>query len=135
IMQLCSMTQTSITLEWPPIVLSTTKLRSLDFYRNGQCLAPIPSPLTNTSSKISTVEPNTEYTFQLVLRTTTGVYPSNLIRVCTHTMANTTSVAMCFGTVQDPLVLKNAKMALREIGARWSKKIQIDTTHFVCTTP
>ncbi|KAJ7337680.1 fibronectin type III/BRCA1 domain-containing protein, partial [Mycena albidolilacea] len=134
-LQLRSTTQTSITLEWPPIVLATAKLRSLDFYRNGQRLAPIPSPLTNTSSKISALEPNTEYTFQLVLRTTAGVYPSNLIRVRTHTMADTSGVAVCFGTVQDPLVLENAKMALREMGARWSEKIQIDTTHFVCTTP
>ncbi|KAJ7710263.1 hypothetical protein B0H14DRAFT_3640982 [Mycena olivaceomarginata] len=134
-LQLRSTTQTSITLEWPPIVLATAKLRSLDFYRNGQRLAPIPSPLTNTSSKISALEPNTEYTFQLVLRTTAGVYPSNLIRVRTHTMADTSGVAVCFGTMQDPLVLENAKMALREMGARWSEKIQIDTTHFVCTTP
>lgn len=26
-------------------------------------------------------------------------------------------------------------MALEEMGAKWSEKIQIDTTHFVCTTP
>jgi hypothetical protein len=50
-------------------------------------------------------------------------------------MADTSGVAVCFGTVQDSLVLENAKMALREMGARGSEKIQIDTTHFVCTTP
>ncbi|KAJ7059035.1 hypothetical protein C8F01DRAFT_1370653, partial [Mycena amicta] len=43
--------QTSITLEWPSIELATAKLRSLDIYRNGQRLAPISSPLTNTSTK------------------------------------------------------------------------------------
>ena len=42
---------------------------------------------------------------------------------------------MCFGTVQDPVLLENAKMALRDMNAKWSDKIQIDTTHFVCTTP
>lgn len=26
------------------------------------------------------------------------------------------------------------KAALEEMGAKWSEKIQIDTTHFVCTT-
>ncbi|KAJ7291550.1 hypothetical protein C8J57DRAFT_1273397 [Mycena rebaudengoi] len=111
------------------------KLRSLDIYRNGQRLAPIPSPLTNTSSKLSGLELNTEYTFQLILRTTAGTFPSNLIRVRTHTMSDTSGISVCFGTVQDPVMLENAKMALREMRAKWSDKIQIDTTHFVCTTP
>ncbi|KAJ7216180.1 hypothetical protein B0H12DRAFT_1154283 [Mycena haematopus] len=134
-LQLRNVTQTSITLEWPLIELATAKLRSLDFYRNGQRLAPIPSPLTNTSSKISALEPNTEYTFQLILRTTAGIYPSNLIRVRTHTMSDTSGISVCFGNVQDSVMLENAKMALRDMKAKWSDKIQIDTTHFVCTTP
>ncbi|KAJ7178236.1 fibronectin type III/BRCA1 domain-containing protein [Mycena filopes] len=134
-LQLRNVTQTSITLEWPPIQLATAKLRSLDIYRNGQRLAPIPSPLTNTSSKLSGLELNTEYTFQLILRTTAGTFPSNLIRVRTHTMSDTSGISVCFGTVEDEVMLENAKMAVREMGARWSDKIQIDTTHFVCTTP
>ncbi|KAJ7092864.1 fibronectin type III/BRCA1 domain-containing protein [Mycena belliarum] len=134
-LQLRNVTQTSITLEWPPIELATAKLRSLDIYRNGQRLAPIPSPHTNTSSKLSGLELNTEYTFQLILRTTAGTFPSNLIRVRTHTMSDTSGISVCFGTVQDSVMLENAKMALREMKAKWSDKIQIDTTHFVCTTP
>ncbi|KAJ7450851.1 hypothetical protein FB451DRAFT_1374603 [Mycena latifolia] len=134
-LQLRNVTQTSITLEWPPIELATAKLRSLDIYRNGQRLAPIPSPLTNTSSKLSGLELNTEYTFQLILRTTAGTFPSNLIRVRTHTMSDTSGISVCFGTVRDSVMLENAKMALRDMKAKWSDKIQIDTTHFVCTTP
>ncbi|KAJ6625219.1 hypothetical protein B0H10DRAFT_659431 [Mycena sp. CBHHK59/15] len=134
-LQLRNVTQTSITLEWPSIELATAKLRSLDIYRNGQRLAPIPSPLTNTSSKLSGLELNTEYTFQLILRTTAGTFPSNLIRVRTHTMTDTSGISVCFGTVQDSVMLENAKMALRDMRAKWSDKIQIDTTHFVCTTP
>jgi hypothetical protein len=128
-------TQTSVTLEWPPIKLATAKLRSLDIYRNYQRLASIPSPLTNTSTKLSGLEINFEYTFQLILRTTAGTYPSNLIRVRTHTMTDTSGISVCFGNVSDPVLLENAKMALTEMRARWSDKIQIDTTHFVCTTP
>lgn len=135
VLKLRNVTQTSITLEWPPIELATAKLRSLDIYRNAQRLAPIPSPLTNTSSKLSGLELNTEYTFQLILRTTAGTFPSNLIRVRTHTMSDTSGISVCFGTVQDSVMLENAKMALREMKAKWSDKIQIDTTHFVCTTP
>ena len=129
------MTQTSVTLTWPPLKLATAKLRSLDIYRNRQRLAAIPSPLTNTSTKLSGLQIDTEYTFQLVLRTTAGVYPSNLLRVHTHTMTDTSGISVCFGTVEDEVMLEDAKMALREMGAKWSDKIQIDTTHFVCTTP
>lgn len=32
-------------------------------------------------------------------------------------------------------MLERAKLVLREMRAKWSDKIQIDTTHFVCTTP
>ncbi|CCM01204.1 uncharacterized protein FIBRA_03252 [Fibroporia radiculosa] len=134
-LELRNVTQTSVTLEWPQINLASAKLRSLDIYRNRQRLASIPSPLTNTSTKLSGLQVDTEYTFQLVLRTTAGVFPSNLLRLRTHTMTDTSGIVVCFGNVQDPVLLDNAKMALREMGAKWYDKIQIDTTHFVCTTP
>jgi chitin biosynthesis protein CHS5 len=133
--QLRNVTQTSVTLEWPKIQLATAKLRTLDIYRNGQRLAAIPSPLTNNSTKLSGLDINTEYSFQLVLRTTAGTFPSNLIRVRTHAMTDTSGISVCFGNVQDEVLLENAKLALREMRAKWSEKIQIDTTHFVCTTP
>ncbi|QRV87808.1 cell fusion protein cfr1 [Ceratobasidium sp. AG-Ba] len=130
-----NVTQTSVTLEWPLIKLATAKLRSLDIYRNGQRLASIPSPTTNTSTKLSGLDVNTEYTFQLILRTTAGTFPSNVIRLRTHTITDTSGISVCFGTVQDTVMLERAKLVLREMRAKWSDKIQIDTTHFVCTTP
>jgi len=133
--QLRNVTQTSVTLEWPTVKLATAKLRSLDIYRNGQRLAAIPSPMTNTSTKLSGLDINTEYSFQLILRTTAGTFPSNLIKVRTHTMEDTSGISVCFGNVQDEPLLDAAKMALREMKAKWSDRIQIDTTHFVCTTP
>ena len=75
LVQVRNVTQTSVTLEWPLIKLATAKLRSLDIYRNGQRLASIPSPTTNTSTKLSGLDVNTEYTFQLILRTTAGLTP------------------------------------------------------------
>ncbi|KAF8978799.1 hypothetical protein BDQ17DRAFT_1417001 [Cyathus striatus] len=135
VLTLRNVTQTSATLEWPALSLATSKLRSLDIYRNNTRLAAIPSPLTNTSTKLSGLELNTDYTFQLILRTSAGTFPSNILRVRTHTMQDTSGIAVCFGTVSDEVLLENCKLALREMGARWSDKIQIDTTHFVCTTP
>ena len=124
-----------MTLEWPQLHLATATLRSLDIYRNGVRLAAIPQPRHNTSTKLTGLELNTDYTFQLILRTSAGTYPSNMVRVRTHTMQDTSGISVCFGTVQDKVLLENAKQALREMRARWSDKIQIDTTHFVCTTP
>lgn len=124
-----------MTLEWPPLELATSKLRSLDIYRNRQRLASIPSPLTSRSTKLSGLQLDTDYTFQLVLRTTAGVFSSNLLHVRTHTITDTSGISVCFGNVQDPALLENAKQALKEMKAKWSDKIQIDTTHFVCTTP
>ena len=50
-------------------------------------------------------------------------------------MSDTSGISVCFGNVQDSVLLENAKLALRDMGAKWSDKIQIDTSHFVCTTP
>jgi len=130
-----NVTQTSVTLDWPPLELATASLRSLDIYKNGQRLAAIPSPLQNTSTKLSGLDINTDYSFRLVMRTTAGVFQSNLISVRTHTMADTSGISVCFGSVQDSVLLENAKLALQEMRAKWSDKIQIDTTHFVCTSP
>ncbi|KAG1743610.1 uncharacterized protein EDB91DRAFT_1125097 [Suillus paluster] len=134
-LELRNVTQTSVTLEWPPIKLATAKLRSLDIYKNGQRLAAIPNALSNYSTKLSGLSVDTPYSFQLMLRTSAGVFPSNLIRVRTHTIADTSGISVCFANVTDSVLLENAKLALKEMRAKWSDKIQIDTTHFVCTTP
>ena len=91
--------------------------------------------MTSRSTKLSGLQLDTDYTFQLVLRTTAGVFPSNILRVHTHTINNTSGICVCFGNVQDAGLLESAKQALKEMNAKWSDKIQIDTTHFVCTTP
>jgi len=124
-----------VTLEWPPLELATASLRSLDIYKNGQRLAAIPSPLQNFSTKLSGLDINTDYSFRLVMRTSAGIFQSNLINVRTHTMTDTSGISVCFGNVQDSVLLENAKLALQEMQAKWSDKIQIDTTHFVCTSP
>lgn len=123
-----------MTLEWPPLELATAKLRSLDIYRNGARLATIPQPLQNTSTKLSGLQMNEPYTFQLLLRTTAGTLPSNLISTRTHTIADTSGISVCIGNVEDEGMLEDIKAALTEMKAKWSDKIQIDTTHFVCTT-
>lgn len=133
--QVRNVTQTSVTLEWSALNLAKSKLRSLDIYRNGQRLAAIPSAHTNKSTKLSGLELDTGYTFQLILRTSAGTFPSNLLEVQTHTMSNTSGIVVCLGPIEDEELRENAKSALQEMGAKWSEKIEIDTSHFVCDTP
>lgn len=130
-----NVTQTSVTLEWEPIEVGTAKIRSLDIFKNGQRVGAVSPPLRDTHTRLSGLEVNKDYTFQLILRTTAGTYPSNILRVRTHTIYDTSGISVCFGNVEDPELLEGAKEALKEMSAKWSDKIQIDTTHFVCTTP
>ena len=42
-----------------------------------------------------------------------------------HTIEDTQSVSVCFGMVDDPTLLEEAKYALKEMGAKWSEQIEI----------
>jgi len=63
------------------------------------------------------------------------VFHSNVVEVITHAISDTSGISVCFGNVSDPVLLESAKIALNEMKAKWSDRIQIDTTHFVCTSP
>ncbi|EST05135.1 Fibronectin, type III [Kalmanozyma brasiliensis GHG001] len=134
-LRLRNVTQTSVTLEWDRLSLATATLLSLDIYRNGERLAPIPNPLHNTSTKLSGLDLNAEYTFHLVLKTTAGTLTSPLIKTRTHTISDTSGISVCFGHVAEPELLEASKQALTNMKAKWSDRIQIDTTHYVCTDP
>ncbi|KAH7884223.1 hypothetical protein F5I97DRAFT_1929077 [Phlebopus sp. FC_14] len=95
-------------------------------------VSPEPPQLEIRNSSLSL---DTNYTFQLVLRTSAGTFHSNVIRVRTHTIADTSGISICFGNVGEEALLEEAKAAFLEMKAKWSDKIQIDTTHFVCTSP
>ncbi|GAA6009808.1 hypothetical protein JCM11491_000821 [Sporobolomyces phaffii] len=127
-------TQTSVTLEWDKLDLAAASLISLSIYRNNQRLTTIPSPLTNTSTKLSGLQLDTDYTFHLVLKTSAGTYSSPVVKTRTHTIDNTSGISVCFGYVEPNELLEQAKEAVREMGAKWDDKIQIDTTHFVATS-
>jgi len=135
-----------MTLEWDKLELATAKLLKLDIYRNGERLAAIPNPLHNTTTKLSGLEVNKPYTFHLVLKTSAGSFQSNIIKTKTHDMTDTSGIRVCFGYIeggavdedgerQESEIETRAKELLDSMGASYSDKIQIDTTHFVCTNP
>lgn len=135
VLKLRSTTQTSVALEWDKLELAQSKLLSLSIWKNGQRLGPIPNPMNNFSTKLSGLDLDTEYAFHLVMRTTGGTYNSKQIKVRTHSLNDTTGINVCFGVVLPDELLEESKDALEDLGGRWTDKIQIDTTHFVCTMP
>jgi len=133
-LRLRNATQTSIVLEWDPIQLATSTLRSLALYRNGSKAGNIPRPLDMQTTKMSGLSLDTEYSFFLVLRTSAGTYTSNTLTVKTHVMENLTGITITPGVLPPPL-RESLESAAERIGAKMVDTVRIDTTHFVCTEP
>ncbi|KAL8732355.1 MAG: hypothetical protein Q9166_002753 [cf. Caloplaca sp. 2 TL-2023] len=124
-------TQTSVVLEWDPIALATAEVRSLSLYRNGSKAGNIPKPMEMTSTKMSGLAVDTEYNFQLVLRTSAGVYSSEKLTVRTHKMTDLSGITVTPGMMATPL-RESLSGAVDRIGAKIAENVRIDTTHFVC---
>ncbi|KAI9809333.1 MAG: hypothetical protein M1825_002625 [Sarcosagium campestre] len=123
-------TQTSVVLEWDPIDLATSEVRSLSLYRNGSKAGSIPKPRETRSTKISGLAVDTPFVFHLVLRTSAGTYTSKKLDVRTHKMTNLSGITVTPGLL--PAHLKtNLHQTLDRIGAKSSENVRIDTTHFV----
>ncbi|RPB13632.1 hypothetical protein P167DRAFT_521592 [Morchella conica CCBAS932] len=126
-------TQTSVVLEWDPIQLATATLRSLTLYRNNSKAGSIPNPTTHTSTKISGLAVDTEYSFHLVLRTSAGTYSSEKLTVRTHKMTDLSGITVCPGIMPGE-IREELEVVLARIGAKPLQDfVRIDTTHFVCT--
>lgn len=85
-----------------------------------------------TSTKISGLALDTEYTFYLVLRTSAGMYSSEKLAVRTHKMTDLTGITVTPGVLPGPL-RESLITAVERIGAKLAETVRIDTTHFVCT--
>ena len=125
-------TQTSVVLEWDPIDLATAELRSLSLFRNGAKAGSIPRPMDITSTKISGLAIDTEYTFQLVLRTSAGTYQSEKLEVRTHKMTELSGITVTPGVLPAQL-RQSLAIAVERVGGKLVDTVRIDTTHFVCT--
>ena len=125
-------TQTSVVLEWDPIELATADLMSLTLYRNGQKAGNIPRPMQMTTTKISGLAVDSEYTFHLVLRTSAGTFSSDKVTVRTHKMTDLSGITITTGVLPGP-VKENLIKAVERIGAKMVDGVRIDTTHFVTT--
>lgn len=85
-----------------------------------------------TSTKISGLAVDTEYTFHLVLRTTAGTFSSEKVVVKTHKMTDLSGITVTPGIL--PAQLRDSlTKAVERIGAKMADSVRIDTTHFVTT--
>ncbi|EFQ98317.1 chitin biosynthesis protein CHS5 [Nannizzia gypsea CBS 118893] len=131
-LRLKNATQTSVVLEWDPIQLATASLKSLSLYRNGSKAGSIPRPLEMLSTKISGLAIDTEYTFQLILRTSAGMFSSEKLVCRTHKMTDLSGITVTAGILPDNL-RESLANAVDRIGGKLIDTVRIDTTHFVCT--
>ena len=131
-LRLRNATQTALVLEWDPIQLATSTLRSLSLYRNGSKAGNIPRPMDQLATKISGLSVDSEYTFQLVLKTSGGTYSSSVLKARTHKMTDLTGIVVTPGVLPEQL-RTSVETTVRRIGAKLADAVRIDTTHFVCT--
>ncbi|KAK8853291.1 hypothetical protein IAR55_003995 [Kwoniella newhampshirensis] len=140
VMKIRNVTQTSVCVDWEKIDVGSAGFRGLEMFRNGQRWGRVGGDFglgrrEKREWKTGGLQSGEEYTFQLILKTTAGTFPSNLIRVRTHTMDNLTGLLIHFGPIQPPALLDQLRGCLSQIGARESPTVALDTTHFVCTSP
>ncbi|KAI7905137.1 uncharacterized protein BX663DRAFT_529980 [Cokeromyces recurvatus] len=130
-----NITQTSIILEWDPLILHTAKLRSLDIYKNGTKLAQhVPNDINFI--KLSGLDVDHEFEFHIIIKTTSGEYKSNIVNARTHKMDNLTGIRVAFGTFEEPEpAITGLKELLSKMGASWSDEVNVETTHLLAQLP
>lgn len=85
-----------------------------------------------TSTKISGLAVDTEYTFSLVLRTSAGTFSSSRLVVRTHKMTDLSGITVTPGIMAAEL-RTSLEESVKRMGAKLADTVRIDTTHFVCT--
>ncbi|KAL1917263.1 uncharacterized protein VTP21DRAFT_4919 [Calcarisporiella thermophila] len=141
ILRVRAVTQTSVSLEWDPLVLHSAEFKALEIYRDGQRLPPSTVPQTPfaVQTKVTGLECDHEYRFRIVLRTSAGRYESNSVQVKTHSMENLTGIRIAFGEFDGAREaveerISDVKKVVEQIGAKWDNETTSDTTHLIATT-
>jgi hypothetical protein len=136
VLKVKNVTQTSCVLEWDVLDLGTASLKNLILYKDGKKLGSIPQPLTNRTTKLSGLPIDKPFEVQVKLDTTAGIYASETVEVTTHKMTDLSGITVCLGDLlpNDVFDRLDIELTLATIGARRCQdKVQVDTTHFLCT--
>ncbi|ORX83459.1 BRCT domain-containing protein [Basidiobolus meristosporus CBS 931.73] len=127
-------TQTSLVLEWDPLVLYNAELRSVNIFRDGHKLSHHVSEGVNYF-KISGLDMDHEYLLHIQVKTSAGTFESNKVLVKTHTIENLTGINICLGEFDRPEEIEELKQCAERIGAKWSDTMSVETTHLICKHP
>ncbi|KAI7862855.1 hypothetical protein BDF14DRAFT_1850055 [Spinellus fusiger] len=130
-----NITQTSLVLEWDPLVLHTAALRSLSIYKNNTKVTQhVPSE--SNLAKLSGLEVDHEFEFYIVIKTTAGSYKSNIVTARTHKMENLTGIRVAFGTFEESEpAITELKALVEKVGATWTDSVNSETTHLLAQLP
>ncbi|KAI8853746.1 BRCT domain-containing protein [Chytridium lagenaria] len=111
-LSLRSVTQTSATIQWKPLILHAADIRGIDVYRNSQ---------------------KTHSSLWIVVRTSAGSFTSNHVTFKTHSLDNLTGINVSFGALSNDSELEGLIELLGRIGASYTEDLTTDNTHLVCT--
>ncbi|KAJ1679870.1 hypothetical protein EV182_001158, partial [Spiromyces aspiralis] len=140
VLRVRNVTQTSVVLEWDELDVARSDFRGLRLYRDGQLMAhSLPTQLSTANTlretKVTGLDIDHEYSFQLELRTSAGQYLSVPVTFRTHTLDNLTGIKVCFGDFEPEKEVEELKECINRIGAKWTTHVLIDVTHLLCRTP
>lgn len=127
-----SVTQTSITLQWDPIVVYNSDFLGIDVMRDKQKLN-INLPIAARICKISGLEVGHRYELFVVLRTSAGKFVSNNVSTETHVLENLTGLYPAFGAFSNDTDVDNLVDLIARIDASYSDDLTAENTHLVCT--
>ncbi|WBW71091.1 chs five like protein Cfr1 [Schizosaccharomyces osmophilus] len=134
VLRVKNVTQTSIVLEWDALQLGTSRLKSLCLYKNNIRALNITNLLSTRHAKLSGLSLDTDYDFTLVLDTTAGRFNSTHIKVKTLRMIDLTGIQVCVGNMV-PEEMQALQKCIERIHAKpIQTSVQIDTTHFICSS-
>ncbi|KAI9010329.1 hypothetical protein CLU79DRAFT_710669 [Phycomyces nitens] len=135
VLRVKNITQTSLILEWDPLVLHTATLRSLSIYKNDTKVTQHVQSETNVA-KLSGLEVDHEFEFHIVIKTTAGSYESNRVIARTHTMEDLTGIRVAFGMFEEPEpAITELKALVKKMGATWTDEVDSETTHLLAQLP
>ncbi|EPX72172.1 chs five like protein Cfr1 [Schizosaccharomyces octosporus yFS286] len=134
VLRVRNVTQTSIVLEWDALQLGTSRLKSLCLYKNNIRALKITNLLSTQHAKLSGLSLDTDYDFTLVLDTTAGRFSSKHLQVKTLRMIDLTGIQVCVGNMV-PEEMQALQKCIERIHAKpIQTSVQIDTTHFICSS-
>jgi hypothetical protein len=124
-------TQSSAVFAWEDLKLHGATVNGIDVLRNGQRVQTVQMQRQQQRFKISSLQFNTAYEVQLVVRTSAGPLRSNVEKITTATMQDLTTLRICLDSGDASTREQWRKVVEDAMGAQCTDGITLETTHLV----